>query len=279
MTISSVTLTYHYKRRLFDKSRRPQYKTSIRGASTGIPYKLWNKDATVGRGWKNCYSGTENLWSGNWNRHVCHQWKCEHMTVPPNRQRLIQVRSGGVSAPLSFLISCSTGYIWPRYFSNSGFFMDKTIIDVPVCEIEPRRQLFPPGWEQSLYQFGVVIWVKKYGQAGRGAQFVPIGIPTICWRTFPAKTSIMLSTRNSSITDDVDLQSTSVWSQSDSLQSMILRDQKLYICICDYRFWTWSLFPNDTSEFVLQFIVRNSRLKSSKAERFDACYIVQTAKI
>ena len=24
--------------------------------------------------------------------------------------------------------------------------------------------------------------------ARRGAQFVPIGIPTICWKTFPAKT-------------------------------------------------------------------------------------------
>ena len=32
-----------------------------------------------------------------------------------------------------------------------------------------------------------------------GAQFVPIGIPTICWKTFPVKTTKMLSTRNSSI--------------------------------------------------------------------------------
>ena len=30
--------------------------------------------------------------------------------------------------------------------------------------------------------------------ARRGAQFVPIGMPTVCWKTFPAKT-----TRNSSI--------------------------------------------------------------------------------
>ena len=35
--------------------------------------------------------------------------------------------------------------------------------------------------------------------ARRGAQFVPIGLPTICWKTFPAKTTKMLSTRNSSI--------------------------------------------------------------------------------
>ena len=40
---------------LFEKliwnSCRPQDKTSIRGASPGIPYKLRNKDAIGGRGW------------------------------------------------------------------------------------------------------------------------------------------------------------------------------------------------------------------------------------
>ena len=35
--------------------------------------------------------------------------------------------------------------------------------------------------------------------ARRRAQFVPIGMPIICWKTFPAKTTKMLSTRNSSI--------------------------------------------------------------------------------
>ena len=34
-------------------------------------------------------------------------------------------------------------------------------------------------------------------------------------------------------------QSTCVRSRSVPLQSMILRDPKLDICICDYRFWTW----------------------------------------
>ena len=35
--------------------------------------------------------------------------------------------------------------------------------------------------------------------ARKGAQFVPIGMPTICWKTFPPKTTKMLSTRNSSM--------------------------------------------------------------------------------
>ena len=35
--------------------------------------------------------------------------------------------------------------------------------------------------------------------ARKGAQFVPIGMPTICWKTFSPKTTKMLSTRNSSM--------------------------------------------------------------------------------
>ena len=32
-----------------------------------------------------------------------------------------------------------------------------------------------------------------------GALFVPIGMPNICWKTFPPKTTKMLSTRNTSM--------------------------------------------------------------------------------
>ena len=35
--------------------------------------------------------------------------------------------------------------------------------------------------------------------ARRGAQYVPIGMQTVCWNTFPTKTTKILSTRNSSI--------------------------------------------------------------------------------
>ena len=35
--------------------------------------------------------------------------------------------------------------------------------------------------------------------ARRGAQIVPIWMPTVCWKTFPAKITKILSTRNSSI--------------------------------------------------------------------------------
>ena len=35
--------------------------------------------------------------------------------------------------------------------------------------------------------------------ARKGAQFLPMDIPIICWKTFPANTKKMLSTRDSSI--------------------------------------------------------------------------------
>jgi hypothetical protein len=39
----------------------------------------------------------------------------------------------------------------------------------------------------------------KNKSARRGAQFVPIGMPTICWNSVPPKETNMLSMRNSSI--------------------------------------------------------------------------------
>ena len=69
----------------------------------------------------------------------------------------------------------------------------QNIIDVPVCKIQPiffrlrTKTIHSASYEQ------------RNMSARRGALFVPIGIPTICWKTFPAKTTKMLSTRNSSI--------------------------------------------------------------------------------
>ena len=64
--------------------------------------------------------------------------------------------------------------------------------------------------------------------ARRGAQLVPMGMPIICWKTFPAKTTKMLSTRNSSIL--------MMSNQSVPLQNRVPRDLKLNICISDFHF-------------------------------------------
>ena len=64
-------------------------------------------------------------------------------------------------------------------------------------------------------------------------EFVPIGIPTICWKTLPTKTTKMLSTRNSRILSSSEYL---CLESKCSFTSMIHRDPKLDICICDYRF-------------------------------------------
>ena len=61
--------------KLIWKSLRPQNKTSIRGASPGMLFF--------------CYPGTENLWYGNWNRHVCHKRK--HEVDRPSRSTKVNL--------------------------------------------------------------------------------------------------------------------------------------------------------------------------------------------
>ena len=61
-------------------------------------------------------------------------------------------------------------------------------IDVPVSETELR-------WQQvnsASYEY-------RKMSARRGVQFVPIWMPTVCWKTFPTKTTNVVSIRNSSI--------------------------------------------------------------------------------
>ena len=83
--------------------------------------------------------------------------------------------------------------------------------------------------------------------ARRGAQSVPVRMPIICWKTFPAKTTIMLSTRNSNIlmmSSSASLlfecQCTCFSNQSVHLQNRVPRDLKLNICISDFHFCEWA---------------------------------------
>ena len=72
--------------KLIWKSRRPQNKASIRGASPGISYKLRNKDAIGGRGWNIATQGRKicdveiEIVTFVINRSV-------KLTVPPDRQK------------------------------------------------------------------------------------------------------------------------------------------------------------------------------------------------
>ena len=70
------------------------------------------------------------------------------------------------------------------------------IIDVPVRLNRDAKCFFPVESKDCMKSAS---YEYRKMSARRGAQFVPIGMPTVCWKTFPAKTTKILSTRNSSI--------------------------------------------------------------------------------
>ena len=73
--------------------------------------------------------------------------------------------------------------------------------------------------------------------ARKGAQFMPMGMPIICWKTFPAKTTKMLSTRNArKHPDDVFFSVLALRIRVFLLQNRVPRDLKLNICISDFHF-------------------------------------------
>ena len=112
--------------------------------------------------------------------------------------------------------------------------------------------------------------------ARRGAQFVPIGMPTICWKTFPPKTTKMLSTRNSSMLT----MSSSVYCFLSNLsvpwQNRVLRDLKPEICICDSHFCDYNKrVPDDSCKSAFKFMARNGCVKGRKIKGLNACDMVE----
>ena len=74
--------------------------------------------------------------------------------------------------------------------------MTLNLLFLPVSKIEPRCSMFlsvesKDCMKSASYEYRNML-------ARRGEQFVPIWMPTVCWNTFPAKTTKILSTRNSS---------------------------------------------------------------------------------
>ena len=87
------------------------------------------------------------------------------------------------------------GYIWPRKFSKTGLLMDNTssMYLYVKLNLDANRFLLVESKEcmnSDLYEYRTM-------SARRGAQFVPMGMPIICWKTFPVKTTKMLWTRHS----------------------------------------------------------------------------------
>ena len=68
------------------------------------------------------------------------------------------------------------------------------IIDAQVGEIEPIYCVSFPVWRINC--MNSVSYEYRKMLARRGMPYVPIGMPTVCWKTIPAKTTKMLSPRN-----------------------------------------------------------------------------------
>ena len=109
----------------------------------------------------------------------------------------------------------------------------------------------------------------------RGAQFVPIGMPTVCWKTFPAKTTIILSTRNSSIlmmssSEDLFVESECFFTK---YVSSCPNTKFLYLRL---PFLKMKAFRIILVSLSFQFLVRYCCIKIGKIKRLDACYMVES---
>ena len=150
--------------KLIWKSCRPQNETFIWGASPGVSYNLLDKDAIGGRSW---YIATqEHIWleigtivmflwktelfsllfsHGNWNLHVCHEWKYEDDR--PSRSTEVNPGKKQKWCSLSCLWFKFNGIHLAKVILKLWVVYGQNIIDVPICEIEQRCKLFPAGWE------------------------------------------------------------------------------------------------------------------------------------
>ena len=178
-----------------------------------------------------CYSGTESLWYWSCNRHVCCKGKCA-----ADRHS----RSTGVNPEVG-----SRGVALRRVFNLklSRIHMTKIIIKIWVIEWEyVTIYMYELNWDANFF-FPVeskdcmnsASYEYRNMSARRGARLVPIGMPTIYWKTFLPKTTEMLSTRNSSML----MMSSAVYLFFESECSLTKEGvswPKPEICICDFHF-------------------------------------------
>ena len=142
-----------------------------------------------------CYSGTESLWYGRWNRHVCRKGKF----AADRHSRSTGVNSSRKQrccSPSCFLSQAQRDTSDPDNSQNLGYWL--TIRHRCICMWSWTETLFF-SFQLRAKTMNSASYEYRKMSARRGAQFVPMGMPTMCWKTFPPKTTKMLSTRNSSM--------------------------------------------------------------------------------
>ena len=152
-------------------------------------YKSREYNAIGRRRWN--ITTQERLWCGNGNHLVSRKRKCE--VDVPFISRVVNL--GKWSS------------LWCPWFKDQ---QDTSVLDnfwIPNC-FATKHHRYTCKWDQNANYFCPVESKDCMSSASheyrkvserKAAQFVPIGMPTACWKTFPAKTTKILSTRNSSI--------------------------------------------------------------------------------
>ena len=177
------------------------------------------------------------FWYGNLNRHVCHKWKYEDdrpsrsTEVNPGKSRSVAF---GRVFDLKFNEIHLTKVIRKRVVYGQN------IIDLSICEIEPRFQLFSASWEQWLFKF-CFIWVEKYVGQKRD---------TMCshWDADYLLENLSRKHHENVVyqklkhLDDAIFRVLVFGVRVFLHKIMFLCDPKLDICICGCRFWKWRNF-------------------------------------
>ena len=82
----------------------------------------------------------KKLWCGNCNRHVCNKWK--RVVDRPSRSKEVNTgKKERVALCRLLLISKFNGIHLTQVLFKHWVLYEQNIIDIPVCEIEPRCRL------------------------------------------------------------------------------------------------------------------------------------------
>ena len=120
---------------------------------------------------------------------------------------------------------------------------------------------------ESKYCINSASYEQRNMSDRRLAPVVSIGIPSICWKTFPAKVT-KISTRNSSI---LMMSSSESECSFTKYASTWHKTKYLYLRLPFLKMKEFQIMLDNC----FSVIVRNSCKKGGKIERLDACFMVE----
>ena len=172
------------------KSHRPYNKKKIiRGASPGTPLELWDKNTI---GWRRWNVATQERKVFDMEVEIVTffvKWGAQ-LTVTLDRQEKIQGGSRDVALRRVFDLKLS-GIHLTEIILKSGLLIDNASSMYLYVKLNWDANFFFP--VQSKYCMNSASYGYRNMSARRGAQFVPIKMPTICCKTFPLKTTWKIS--------------------------------------------------------------------------------------